>query len=51
MAFQAITTAVLTNPFQVLLMGMILFHGVRAAVLVARGTGRAVAGRSDLRAA
>jgi hypothetical protein len=36
MAFQTITTTVLTHPLQILLMGMIVFHGVRAALSAVR---------------
>ena len=53
MASQAITMTVLTHPLQVLLMGMIVSRGVRAAISVVRETWRVrpVAGRSDLQAA
>jgi hypothetical protein len=55
----AITMTVLTHPFQVLLMGVILFQGVRAAISAAAEARRPssgshpapVAGPSHLRAA
>ena len=53
MTTQAITMTVLTHPIQVLLMGMIVSHGVRAAISVVRETWRVrrQAGRADLQAA
>jgi hypothetical protein len=36
MAFQTISTTILTHPLQLLLVGMILSHGVRAALAVVR---------------
>ena len=53
MTTQAITMTVLTHPLQVLLVGMLVSHGVRAAISVVRETWRVrtVAGRSDLQAA
>ena len=36
MTFQAMTTTVLTHPFQMLLVVMIVSHGVRAAVSAVR---------------
>ena len=50
---QAIMMTVLTHPLQVLLMGMLVARGVRAAIAVVRQTWRVrpVAGRSDLQAA
>jgi hypothetical protein len=59
---QAITTTVLTHPFQVLLMGMVVLRGVQGAIASGRKTWRVwpprsrrhprpVAERSDLQAA
>jgi len=39
MAFQAMTMTVLTHPLQALLMGMVVLHGVRAALSAVRRCG------------